>query len=115
MSYLFLIIVIILIVIVFKWDIKEKFLMSPHYPYLNWMPTRNTRLMSYDLRGDPHGLIIYPSYYSWLSPFSVYRYGPAVYNITGNYIIPRPIKKNITKKEIKEIKKVEDRVKGKEN
>ena len=50
--------ILIQVFIFFIWDIKEPF----NNRLFLWMPTRNTRLMSYDLRGDPHGLIIYPSY-----------------------------------------------------
>ena len=88
-------------------------MISPRYPFFMWMPTRSTRLMSYDLRGDPHALMVYPSYYSWMAPFNVYKYGPSVYNITGQYIIPKS--NNLSRKYKIQIKKVENRVKGKEN
>jgi hypothetical protein len=48
-----------------------------------------------------------------MAPFNVYKYGPSVYNITGHYIIPKS--KNLSRKDKIEIKKVENRVKGKEN
>jgi len=80
--------ILIQVFIFFIWDIKESF---NNRLYL-WMPTRNTRLMSYDLRGDPHGLIIYPSYYNYLAPFSRYLYTNNVYDIFGRYIIRKPRK-----------------------
>jgi hypothetical protein len=51
------------------------------------MPTRNTRLMSYDLRGDPYGLIIYPSYHNYLAPFMTYLYSNSKYDIGGRYLV----------------------------
>jgi hypothetical protein len=62
------------------------------------MPTRNTRLMSYDLRGDPYGLIIYPSYHNYIAPFARYLYTNSVYDIFGRYIIQKP--RRITKRRI---------------
>jgi len=86
MKLIIIIFILILIFIFFKWDIKETFYNGLYL----WMPTRNTRLMSYDLRGDPYGLIIYPSYYSYLAPFSRYLYTNNVYDIFGRYIVRKP-------------------------
>ena len=116
-------IIVILLLILFIYfffirDLKESFfLMSPRYfPmtgfYRLGIPTRSTRLMSYDIRGDPFAYNIYPSYYSWGSPYNAYIYSPTKYDITGRYIIPIP--KNMGKKEAKVIKKLEAKIKPKQ-
>ena len=88
-----ILLILLLIFIFFIRDIREHFYVS--YPYL-WIPTRSTRLMSYDLRGDPFGYYVYPSYFSWTTnpgvPYRYYSYSPTRYDINGQYIIPKPKK-----------------------
>ncbi len=88
-------------------------MVSPRFPYFLWMPTRSTRLMSYDLRGDPFGYYVYPSYTSWVAPFRYFIYSPARYDISGRYVIPKP--KNLSKKDKKMVKKIERKVKPRQN
>ena len=89
MSLFIVIVIILLLMYIFSiWDIREDFYF--------WMPTRNTRLMSYDIRGDPFGLIIYPPYYNYLAPMATYLYSGNTYDITGRYKIYKP-KKSISK------------------
>lgn len=88
MNLIIIIIILFLIYLFFKWDIKESF----NNRLFLWMPTRNTRLMSYDLRGDPYGLIIYPSYHNYLAPFMTYLYSNSKYDIGGRYLVRK--KKN---------------------
>jgi len=107
--YIVILVLILLLLIIFIRDIKENFFFAPNFL---WMPTRSTRLMSYDLRGDPFGYYVYPSYYSWGAPFQVYLYSPARYDINGRYIIPKP--KNMAKKDKKNIKMVENKIKPKQ-
>ena len=110
-----LILFLLFIYIFFIRDLKEGFfLMSPrYYPLYGFgIPTRSTRLMSYDLRGDPFAYYIYPSYYSWGAPFNAYLYSPARYDITGKYLIPLP--KNIKKRDAKVIKKLGAKIKPKQ-
>jgi hypothetical protein len=91
-----LIILLLLFFIFFKSHIKEKFWLG--YPQL-WMPTRSTRLMSYDLRGDPFGYYIYPPYMSWMMPYRYHLFSPARYDINGRYIVPKG-------KKIKKVRKI---------
>ena len=81
----------ILIIIYFIWDIRENFYNNP---YFLWAPTRSTRLMSYDIRGDPFSYFIYPPYFSWNAPFSYYLYNGDRYDISGRYLIPKRYKIN---------------------
>jgi hypothetical protein len=91
------ILLFILFYLFFKNNLKEKFWLG--YNAL-WMPTRSTRLMSYDLRGDPYGYYIYPSYYrGWYAPYPFYIFNNTRYDIFGRYIIQKP--KKINKKIIK--------------
>ena len=101
MNIIIIIIIITLILLSFKWDIKESFYNGLYL----WMPTRNTRLMNYDLRGDPYGLIIYPSYHNYTSPFMRYLYTDNRYDIFGRYYVDksRKIIRKITRRKIKKI------------
>jgi hypothetical protein len=80
-----IVILSILIILYFIWDIREHF----YNPYLLWTPTRSTRLMSYDIRGDPFSYFVYPSYYSWNAPFRYYLYNGDRYDIFGRYLVPK--------------------------
>lgn len=83
MTYFIIILILLLFIyFFFKSHIKEKFW---------WVPTRSTRLMSYDIRGDPFGYYLYP-YYPWGFgvPYQYYLYSPARYDIFGRYIVPKP-------------------------
>jgi len=82
-----ILLVILISFIFFIRNIREDFFI---YPNFVWIPTRSTRLMSYDLRGDPHRYFVYPSYYSSEVPLPVYLYGQTRYDINGRYLIPRP-------------------------
>ncbi len=95
MTYFIIILILLIFIYLFsKSHIKEKFW---------WVPTRSTRLMSYDLRGDPFGYYLYPFYsWGWGAPYQLYYYSPARYDIFGRYIIPK--ESNKTKK-LKQIKK----------
>ena len=104
-----ILLVILLFFIFFIRNIKENFVVTPNFL---WMPTRSTRLMSYDLRGDPFGYYVYPSYYSWGIPYPVYLYANTRYDINGRYLIPRP--KNINRIDEKNLKKIERRIRPKE-
>lgn len=108
MLNIILIFAILFIIIYSIWDIKEGFYIGGNYL---WMPTRSTRLMSYDLRGDPFGYYIYPSYLNWGAPFRYYVYNPSRYNIFGKYIIQKP--RGIKLKEKKIIQQIENRVQPK--
>jgi len=98
--------IIAIIIFSFIWNIKENFGQS----YL-WIPTRNTRLMSYDLRGDPFGSILYPADWNMIPwnmsgrifnvPYVYYAFKPSRYDINGRYIVPKIKKKVIKKREIK--------------
>jgi len=83
------------IIIYFIWDIRENFYVNP---YFMWAPTRSTRLMSYDIRGDPFSYFVYPPYFSWTAPFSYYLYNGDRYDISGRYLIPKRYKINIEKR-----------------
>jgi hypothetical protein len=89
-----IILFIILLILFSIWDIKESFIGSSYL----WIPTRNTRLMSYDLRGDPFGYILYPSY--WNIPYTYYAFSPNRYDIFGRYIKPKIIKKKKVDKKV---------------
>jgi hypothetical protein len=93
-----ILLVILILFISFIRNIKEDFFI---YPNFVWIPTRSTRLMSYDLRGDPHRYYVYPSYYSSQVPLPVYLYGQTRYDINGRYLIPRS--KNINKMDAKKV------------
>ena len=54
--------------------------------------------MSYDLRGDPFGYILYPSY--WNIPYTYYAFSPNRYDIFGRYIKPKIIKKKKVDKKV---------------
>ena len=84
---------LLFVIIFFIWVLKKKIDIEDFGQYL-WMPTRNTRLMSYDLRGDPAGLMIYPSYYNYNAPFATYLYKADRYDIDGKYYVQKknPIK-----------------------
>ena len=105
MSIIIIIIIILLLMYIFSiWDIRENF-------YL-WMPTRNTRLMSYDIRGDPYRLIIYPPYFNNLAPMATYLYSGNSYDISGRHRIYKP-KKTINK--VKQIRKASKRESNRES
>jgi hypothetical protein len=98
MSLFVVIVIILLLMYIFSiWDIREDF-------YL-WMPTRNTRLMSYDIRGDPYGLIIYPPYFNYLAPMATYLYSGNTYDITGRYNIYKPKKRLNKGNQIRKVSK----------
>jgi hypothetical protein len=80
-----IVILCILVIIYFIWDIRENF----YNPYFLWAPTRSTRLMSYDIRGDPFSYFVYPPYFSWNSPFRYYLYNGDRYDIFGRYLVPK--------------------------
>jgi len=95
--YILLLLILLCIYYFFIYDIKEKFW---------WIPTRSTRLMSYDIRGDPYGYYLYPFYsWGWGAPYQYYIYSPARYDIFGRYIVPKPKESDKTKKLKKESKK----------
>jgi len=98
-----ILIVCVLIIIYFIWDIREDFYVNP---YFLWAPTRSTRLMSYDIRGDPFSYYVYPPYFSWNAPFSYYLYNGDRYDISGRYLIPKRYKINTERSQpVKLVKK----------
>ena len=89
MINIYTLIFLLILIIFFIWVLKKKINIEDFGQFL-WMPTRNTRLMSYDLRGDPAGLMIYPPYYSYNAPFATYLYRSDRYDIDGKYYVPKP-------------------------
>jgi hypothetical protein len=88
MINIYTLIFLLILIIFFIWVLKKKINIEDFGQFL-WMPTRNTRLMSYDLRGDPAGLMIYPPYYSYNAPFATYLYRSDRYDIDGRYFVAK--------------------------
>lgn len=71
-----LVVAMILLVVLMNIFSEEAFLLLP--PYWN-IPTRHTRGMSYDIRGDP------PIGYSYVGPWNISSWAPSWYNSRGPY------------------------------
>jgi len=98
-----IILILILLIFFFIWVLRNnKRFFSENFAQYLWMPTRNTRLMSYDLRGDPYGMVVYPSYYSYNAPFATYLYRSDRYGIDGKYYVvgKQPLYEKDNKKRI---------------
>jgi len=96
-------ILFILYVFYFIWDLKEHFYVNP---YFLWAPTRSTRLMSYDIRGDPYLYYVYPPYFSYTNPFSYYLYNGDRYDISGRYLRLRRNRDGKNERNVKNEKRV---------
>jgi len=84
MIIIYIILYFIILFIFLIWGINKR--VETFGQYL-WMPTRFTRLMSYDLRGDPYSFVVFPPYYSYNAPFATYLYKTDRYGIDGKYYI----------------------------
>jgi len=89
--------IIVIFVIFFILDLKKE---TEKFGQYLWMPTRDTRLMNYDIRGDPFAYRVFPPYYAYNSPFATYVYGGYRYDIDGRYYVQKPVNKTDNKNKI---------------
>ena len=80
--------IIVIVILFFIWGLKKE---TENFGQYLWMPTRDTRLMSYDIRRDPFAYRIFPPYYAYNSPFATYLYGGYRYDIDGRYYVQKPV------------------------
>ena len=85
-----ILLILFIIIIFFIYYLKNNWNQTEKFGQFLWMPTRFTRLMSYDLRGDPYSFVVYPPYYSLNAPFATYLYRTDRYAIDGNYYKQKP-------------------------
>jgi hypothetical protein len=80
--------IIVIVVLFFIWGLKKE---TEKFGQYLWMPTRDTRLMNYDIRGDPFAYRVFPPYYAYNSPFATYLFGGYRYDIDGRYYVQKPV------------------------
>jgi len=85
-----ILLILFFIILLFIWYLKKNLKEIEKFGQFLWMPTRFTKLMSYDLRGDPYSFVVFPPYYSLNAPFATYLYRTDRYAIDGSYYKEKP-------------------------